>query len=181
MQPARSHRARGAIAVLGILLLAACDSGDGGSTPPTGPGPSILFTPDREAGANSVSMRSGAGSTASVLQLEIVATELLNVQAVSFVLLNPNDQMRFEGFEQGEFMGAAAQVAVGGGGNTLSFDILRIAPSAASGSGRIITLTFSALAAGSGRFDFIDPEAVDPFGIEIVGIAWVGGTVQVVR
>lgn len=172
-------------AALAVLVLAACNSGGGdgggGPTPPTAPGPAIVFTPDRSAGSNSISMRVGDGSTATVLQLEIFATEVLNVQLVEFVLLNPNSRLRFDGFTRGEFIGAGAQVIVGGGGNALSFEVLRVAPSAASGSGRILTLTFSAVAAGNGRFDFVDPVAEDPFGLEIPGIDWIGGAVQVIR
>ena len=164
-----------------MFLLAACGgstSNSGGS--PTAPGPSIVFTPDRVAGANSVSMRSGAGSTASVLQVEIVATEMLNVQSVEFVLTFPSDLLRFDGFARGDFIGAGAQVIPGGGGSALSFDILRTTPGAASGSGTIMTLTFTAAAGGAGRFDFLDPVAEDAFGLEISGIDWIGGAVRVV-
>ena len=167
------------LAALVVLALAAC-SGDGDGTPPTGPSRAIIFTPDRAAGGNSISMRAGAGSTPSVLQLEIFATEVVNLQAVEFVLLNPNDLLRFDGFERGELMGAGAQVIVGGGGNALAFDVIRIAPNAASGSGRILILTFSAIGEGRGRFDFVDPLAEDPFGLEIQGIDWIGGAVQVI-
>lgn len=178
-----SHRAhRAAVALLAILWLAACGGriSGGGGTPPTGPLPTIVFTPDRAAGSNSVTMRSGAGSTASVLQLEIFATEVLNVQAVDFVLLFPNELLRFDSFERGELIGAGAQVIVGGGGNALSFQLLRTAATAASGSGRILTITLTATGAGDGRLDFLDPVAEDPLGLEIAGIDWIGGTVRVV-
>ncbi len=163
----------------GALLLAACGGdGDGGS--PIAPGPSIFFTPDRAAGAGSISMRAGAGTTASVLQLEIVATDLLNVQAVDFVLVYPDPLLRFDNFERGDFLGAGAQVIVGGGVSARSFQILRTAPSAASGSGTIITLTFTAAGDGQGRFDFVDPVAEDLFGLDISGLDWIGGAVRVV-
>ncbi len=170
-----------AVAAAALLLLSACggDGGTGGGSP-TAPGPSIVFTPDRAAGDNSISLRAGAGSSGSVLRLEVFATEVLNVQAVEFVLLYPDARLRFDGFTRGDFLGASAQVITGGGSNTLSFDVLRIAPSAASGSGVILTLTFSAIASGSGSFSFIDPVAEDPFGLEIQGIDWIGGSVQVI-
>ncbi len=169
-----------ALVILAALLLAACGgSSDGGGTPPTAPGPSIAFTPDRAAGANSITMRAGAGSTASVLELEIFATEVLNVQSVEFSLLYPGNLLRFEGFTRGDFAGAGAQVLTGGGSGNLSFDVLRLG-GAASGSGIILTLTFSAAAGGSGSFNFLDPLAEDPFGLEIQGIDWIGGMVVVV-
>lgn len=127
-------------------------------------------------------MRAGPGSTADVLQLEIFATEVVGVQSLDFVLAVPNDLLRFENFTAGDFIGATAQVAVSGGGsNAVTFDVLRTAPSAATGSGVILTLRFAAIASGTGRFDFLSPEAEDAFGISIPGIDWIGGTVQVVR
>lgn len=180
MKPESRHRIVGALAVLGALLAACGGSGDGGGGGPTAPMPAIVFTPDRAAGANSVSMRAGAGSTASVLQLEIVATELPAFQAVDFTLLYPANLLRLDGFERGELIGAGAQVITGGGAGALTFQLLRTASSPASGSGRILTLTFTAVGGGAGRFDFSDPVAEDPFGLEIAGIDWIGGTVRVV-
>jgi hypothetical protein len=160
------------------LALAACGgASSGGGGGPTAPGPAIIFTPDRAAGANSISMHSGAGTSGSVLELEIVATDVLNVKAVDFVLAYPADRLRFDGFERGDFIGAGAQVIVTAGP---TFQILRTAPSAASGTGTIIKLTFTAVGAGQGRFDFLDPVAEDLFGLEIPGIDWIGGTVRVV-
>lgn len=180
MKPEGRHRILEAIVVLGALLAGCGGTSEGGGSPPTGPSPAIVFSPDRAAGANSVSLRSGAGSTASVLRLEVFATEVANVQAVDFVLLYPADLLRFDSFERGELMGAGAQVIVGGGVSALSFQVQRTAPSAASGSGSILILSFTAVAAGSGRFDFSEPVAEDPFGLEIPGIDWIGGAVRVV-
>ena len=169
------------IALLGLGLAACTGSDSGGGDSPTGPSPAIIFTPDRTAGANSIAMRAGAGSTDTVLQLEIFATQVTNLQALDFVLLVPNSLLRFDNFERGEFIGAGAQVLIAGGAsNAVTFQILRTAPSAATGSGRILTLTFTAVGAGSGRFDFMEPSAEDPFGLVIPGIDWIGGVVQVV-
>jgi len=62
----------------------------------------------------------------------------------------------------------------------VTFDILRTAPSAATGSGVILTLQFTAIANGTGRFDFQNPEAEDAFGLLITGIDWIGSTAQVI-
>ncbi len=50
-----------AITAAALLLLSACggDGGTGGGSP-TAPGPSIIFTPDRAATGNSISLRAGA-------------------------------------------------------------------------------------------------------------------------
>lgn len=170
------------LVLVAALGLAACTGSDsGGGSPPTGPSPAIIFSPDRSAGANSISMGAGAGSTDSVLELEIVATDVINLQAVDFVLLVPNSLLRLDDFVRGDFIGAGAQVLISGGNsNAVTFQILRTAPSAATGSGTILTLRFTAVGAGTGRFDFLDPEAEDPFGVVIPGIDWIGGAVQVV-
>lgn len=125
-------------------------------------------------------MRSGGGSQGAVLQLEIAANEMLNVQAVDFVLTFPANLLRYDGFTRGDFLGAGAQLIPGGGGSALSFDILRTAPSPASGSGVIITLNFTAVGAGTGRIDFVDPVAEDAFGLDVPGVDWIGSAVRVV-
>ncbi len=169
-----------AIAASSLLLAACSGDTDGGGSPPTAPEPAIVLTPDRAAGSPSISLRAGAASTSSVLQLEVVASGLLNVQAIDFVLLYPERILRYDGFTRGAFMGVTAQVITGTGASSQSFQILRTNPGPASGSGVILTLTFSAIAGGAGDFDFLDPVAEDPFGLEIQGIDWIGAAVQVI-
>ncbi len=81
--------------------------------------------------------------------------------------------------DPGECRSLGAARPRGGGSGNLSFDVLRLG-GAASGSGIILTLTLSAAAGGSGSFNFLDPLAEDPFGLEIQGIDWIGGMVVVV-
>ncbi|MEM7349324.1 MAG: cohesin domain-containing protein [Acidobacteriota bacterium] len=183
MRPATLSTSLRFVAVLGALLLAACSgSGDGGGSGPTSPSPMIVLTPDRAAGAGSIALRVGAGSTASVLQLEIVATEVPGIQAVDFLLLVPSGLLRFDSFTRGDLIGAGAQVIFGGAGSdTLSFQILRTVQATPPDSGLILTLTFTATAAGTGRFDFAGQLAEDLNGLTIPGIDWIGGTVQVVQ
>ncbi len=170
------------ISATSLMGLAGCDNGGGGGTStPTGPSPAIVVTPDRGGVVPYFGVRAGAGSTASILQLEIFATEVINVQAIDFNLALPNTLLRLDSFERGELIGAGAQVILqNGGSNAPSFQILRTAPSAITGSGVILTLTFTAVGAGSGRFGFIDPEAEDPFGLVIPNVQWIGAAAQVV-
>ena len=162
---------------LGIMACGGSSSGGGGGLP-TEPGPSVFFTPDRAATSPSISMR-GGGSTPAVLQLEIFATDMPNFQAVDFVLVYPVELLRYEGFERGELIGAGAQVITDAANSAVAFQVLRTAPSAASGTGIILSITFSAIGDGQGRFDFVDPVAEDPFGLDISGIDWIAGTVRV--
>ncbi len=164
------------------LILGGCQ-GDGSSTSggPTAPSPMIVFTPDRAAGSGSVAMRAGPGSTASVLELEIAATELVNVQTVDFVLAYPGALLRFDGFRPGSFLGADASLILEqASADSLTVTMTRIDPSGATGSGVVLTLVFTNAAGGDGRLDFVAPEAGDPFGLEIPGLDWIGGTVRVV-
>ncbi|MEM7584552.1 MAG: cohesin domain-containing protein [Acidobacteriota bacterium] len=164
--------------------LAGCDSGggSGGSTPPTAPSPAIIVTPDGGGSPPRFGIRSGSGSTSDLLQLEIFAAEIVQVQAIDFNLTVPNTLLRLDNFERGELIGAGAQVILQNGGSSApSFEILRTAPSGATGSGIVLTLTFAAIGAGNGRFDFIDPVAEDPLGLEIPNVDWIGAAVQVIR
>ncbi len=170
------------IAATSALSLTACEgsSSGGGGTPPTGPSPIIIVTPDSGGTTPSFGVRAGAGTTASILQLEIFATEVVNVQAVDFIFTLPNTLLRLDSFERGELIGAGAQVLVqNGGSNAPTFQILRNG-SAVTGTGVILTLNFSAIGAGNGRFDFVDPEAEDPLGLVIPNVNFIGAAVQVV-
>ncbi len=141
----------------------------------------IVFTPDRAAPAGSISMRAGAGTTASVLELEIAVADLVNVQTVDFVLAYPGDLLRLDGFRPGPFLGPGVSVILqqtGTGSTTVL--TTRADPSGATGSGVVLTLVFAATSSGDGRLDFVDPEAADPFGLEIPGVEWIGGSVRVV-
>ena len=167
--------------LLAALALWGCEGSSSTAGGPTAPSPMIVFIPDRAAGGGSVSMRAGGGSTASVLELEIVATDLVNVQTMDFVLAYPGDLLRFDGFRTGPFLGAGVSailepVAAG----SLNVLMTRLDPSGASGSGVVLTVILSAAGSGEGRLDFVAPEAADPFGLEISDVDWIGGAVRVV-
>ncbi len=176
------HRPRRATAALVLLLAAACNTGSSGpGDSPTGPLPAIILTPDPVVGGSTISMRAGVGSTASVLQLEIFATDIVNLQAADFTLLYPDQLFRYDGFQRGDFIGAGAQVITGTTGpGTVTFDLLRTTPAPATGSGPMLFVTFTAIGAGDGRFDFFEPFAEDQLGLEITGIDWAGAAVRVV-
>lgn len=160
---------------LGLLLL--LNGCDGGGDSPTEPQSGILFTPDSSAGSNSVILRK-VGGTSTTLELEIFATELNDVQSLLIGLTYPTDLLQFNGHVQGEFLNPSIPVVLTVF-DTVLITQTRLSPGGVSGSGRIGTLTFSALAEGTGRIDFFDPQALDPDGQEIAGVDWIGGGVQV--
>ena len=170
------------IALLPIsLLLVACggDDGSGGSSP-TGPGSAIIFTLDRAAGSPAISMQTISGSMPSVLQLEIVVIDLPSFQALNFELAYPIELLRYDGFERGAILGADGRVFAGAATSAVTFEIQRSTPGPVSGTGVLVTVTFSAVGEGQGRLDFVDPVAEDPSGLGIPGIDWIGGTVRVI-
>lgn len=172
--------------ILGGLLLAlvaGCDGGGGSSsgTGPTAPQPMILFTPDGSPTSPSISMRAGSGTTATVLALEIRATDVVDVRTVDFTLDYPGQLLQFTGFRQGSFLGTDASVVLAGASNgSFTVFITSAGSLGASGGGVIVIFEFQALASGSGRIDFVAPEAGDSSGLEIEEMSWIGGAVQII-
>ena len=176
---------RRAIAALLLVMLAGAGCGGSGSDAPsdnpTAPQPMILFTPARTPIGASISMRSGAATTATTLVLEILATDLVDVQTVDFTLTFPGNLLDFQGFRLGSYLGTDASVIIGQvSGSSFTALITRLAPGGSTGGGVIVSFEFDAVASGTGPLDFVEPEATDPFGQAIEGIDWIGGTLQVV-
>ncbi len=166
-----------AFAILGM----GCSSGGDTSGSPTEPLPALIFIPDRPAAGGSVSMRSGPGTTDTMLELEIVATGLVDVQTVDFVLSFPGSLLVFDAAAQGPFLGTGASLIVAGATTgSVTLLLTRTEPSGASGGGVILTVRLQAVAGGEGRLDFVSPEATDPAGLIIPDVDWIGGTVQIV-
>lgn len=162
-----------------LLTLACGGAGSGGGgNPPTGPGPMVVLTP--QAGpAPSVSLRRGAATLEDDLELEILATSLSNVQAMDFVLLFPNQLMSFQTAAAGPFLGSGTALnIVPQSPGALRLILTRTIAGSASGTGVVLSLRFRGLAPGSGAISFADREAVNPNGLPIAGINWLGGTVR---
>jgi Cohesin domain len=167
-----------------LLVLAAGCGGDGssGGGGPTAPQPMIVFTPDGAPGSPSISMRAGGGTTAAVLALDILATDAVDVLTADFTLTYPANLLQFTTFRRGTLLGADASVIVTDVANgSFTALITSAGGTGVSGTGVIVTFELQARASGSGRIDFVDPEAGNSFGLEIADIDWIGGTVQVVQ
>ena len=135
-------------------------------------------SPDRSAGSNSITLRS-AGSTRDTLELEIFASDVTNVHSVFITVVYPTNLLRFNNYQDGAFMASSIPVVITVFDNVVITQV-RIAPQGVSGSGTIGVLTFSAIAEGASRIDFLEPEALDPAGQVIPGVDWIGGQVQVI-
>jgi hypothetical protein len=170
----------------GLLILAACGGGGGGGggpTEPTPPPPGIVFTPQGSAGNNAISLASGAATTASTLVLEVRATQVTDLYGVAFDLTYPSAQLQFTRVTPGPLLGSGGNAqAVPSPAGTLIVGGTHLGNvPGATGSGVILTLEFSAVAAGTGSFAFSRNSALDSDGDAIAGVAWLAGSVTVTR
>lgn len=174
-------------AVLAVLLLAlACGGGGGGGgggpTDPPPPTAALTFTPGGTAGGNVVLLTRTGATGGSDLELAVEAREVTSLYGVAFDLGYPAQVLSFEGATQGSFLASGGvqvslQVAEETGNLIVGVTRLGQAPGA-SGSGTLVTLRFRAVGSGSGTLAFSRTQAVDPQGLPLDGIAFVGGTVQ---
>jgi cohesin domain-containing protein len=174
--------------VLLVLALAACGGGGGGGgptqppSPPPPPQPGITFTAQGTATANSLSLASGAGTTANTLILEVRATQVTDLYGVAFDLAYPNAVLQFVRATPGPLLANGSVQAVTSTPGTLVVGGTHLGNVAgANGSGLVMTLELSALAAGSGNFAFSRNTAFDSDGDPMAGIGWVAGSVTVTR
>ncbi len=168
------------------LGLAGCDaqSGGGGSggagATGTGPSTSLVFLADRSPLPGSVSMRLGPGSVDQTFELEIVVTELVDLFTIDFELAFPGALLRFESARQGEFLGSDASLVVQGQSvGSVLFLLTRLEPVGVTGTGVVLRVTFTVIAGGTGRLDFLRPEAEDTRGLPVAS-DWIGGEVRIV-
>ncbi len=169
---------------LAAALLAAC-GGSGGGGGPTAPPPVLpgfVFTPAGAAGADSLSLASGAATTATTLVLEVRATSVTDLYGVAFNLTYPSAQLQFVRATAGPLLGAGAVQATVSPAGTLIVGATHLGNvPGASGSGVVMTLEFSAGTAGTGSFAFTRNSALDSAGLPLAGITWVAGSVTLTR
>ena len=185
--PERLRTAFLAAALAAVLTAAGCGGGGGGGggggTPPTQPQPGITFNGSTVT-APAVRLARGAGSSGSVLEVEVRADQLPGIYGLAFDLTFPSNLLRFDAFAEGSFLSGGGtqtslQVAEAGAGR-LVVGHTRLGDAAAtSGSGLLMTLRFVAVGSGSGSFSFTANELFDAGGNPVGGTAWGGATVQV--
>lgn len=183
------HLGRGTWRICAAALLAsilACGGGGGGGGGPTQPpAQQITFTPASGGGGTRLSLAQGTASTASTLILELRAQQAGNLYGVAFDLTYPNAVLRYDRATEGTFLSA---------GSGTSFQVVETSPGrlvvgvsrlgasgGVGGNGLVLSLELSAIAAGTGTFAFQENLTYGPDGLGQNGVAWDGGTVQVVR
>jgi hypothetical protein len=169
------------------LLLTACGGGGGGSTPsepppPPPPAAGIVLTPQGPPGVNSLYLASGSATTTTTLVLELRANQVTDLYGVAFDLTYPATQLQFVRATAGPLLNNGAVQAVASSPGTLVVGGTHLgATPGANGSGVVMTLEFSAVAAGSGSFAFARNSALNSTGATISGLTWLAGSVTVTK
>jgi hypothetical protein len=141
-----------------------------------------VFTAQSAATANSVSLASGSGTTANTLILEVRATQVNDLYGVAFDLAYPSAVLQFVRATPGPMLANGSVQAVASTAGTLVVGGTHLGNVAgANGSGVVMTLEFSAVAAGTGSFAFSRNAAFDSDGDTMPGISWIAGSVTVTR
>jgi hypothetical protein len=183
----RGVRRGGLLVLLSALLLTACGgSGGGGGTGPTAPPPppvaGIVLTPQSAPGVNSIYLASGAATTVTTLVLEVRANQVTDLYGVAFDLTYPATQLQFVRATAGPLLNNGAVQAAASSPGTLIVGGTHLgATPGATGSGVVLTLEFSAVAAGSGSFAYAHNSAVSSTGGTIPGLTWLAGSVTVTK
>src|SRR5262249_34436368 len=138
--------------MLSVALLVACGGGGGGGGP-SGPQPSVQFTPSGSPGANRLSLQQSGGAPSS-LTLNLVAQALDGLYGVAFDLAYPASALRYASAAPGAALGGAGQtslqVAEAGAGHLIvGFSRLGNIGGVPNAAGVVLTLRFDAIAAGS--------------------------------
>ena len=168
---------------LACALVFAFGCGGGSNGGPTTPPASIVFTPSGTAGANSVALVSGSGSSGTTLILTVRVTQVTGVYGVAFDLVYPSAQLQFADATEGSFLSGTAtsfQFSETTAGRVV-VGISRLgAVAGVSGSGDLMTLRFTSRGvAGSGALSFQSHTAFNSTAKAISGVTWLGGSVTV--
>jgi hypothetical protein len=186
----RHRTAALALALLALVAIAlGCGGGGGGgggpTTPPTPtPVSAITFTPSGTGGANSLALTRVQSSQTSIT-LSLEATSVTDLYGIAFDLAYPSAALRFDAITEGSFLDQSGaidtslQVAENPPG-TLIVGLSRLGQVAGrSGTGSVLRLEFSRVAAGSGDLTFANNRAFNATGAVISGVQWSAGQVVV--
>jgi len=174
------------LAVLSLLTFACGGGGGGGPTSPTPtptPTAGIVFTPQGAPGSNTVFLAAGSATTATTLVLEVRASQVTDLYGVAFDLTYPSTVLTFSRATAGPLLGSSGSVqAVVSAPGTLVVGGSHLgAVPGATGSGVVLTLEFTATAAGQGSFTYTRNSAFNSAGQTPAGTSWLAGSVQVTR
>jgi len=162
------------VALVLALGLAACDGGGGSPTAPVAPAPRGVNFLAAQVGDGSIGLRGRVLGT--TLEVEVVAAGVEGLYGLNFELLFPANLLRYEDTGAGVF--PTLQSSEAGAGRVLVGATHFGAVAGLTGGGTVAVVRFTAVANGSGTFEFSGQEAFDGFG-DRISLNWVGGTVSV--
>jgi len=144
----------------------------------------ISYTAAGAAGSNSIAATRNAGSTTTVLKLDLGAVDVTDLYGVAVDVFYPSNLFELTSISEGTFLS----------GEQTAFQFLEVSPghlvfgltrlgqvSGVSGSGTLIALEFASRGiAGTGAFSLDETGAFSSNGAEIAGVTWLGGSATVV-
>jgi hypothetical protein len=118
--------------------------------------------------------------------VRVQANSVEDLYGVAFDLLFPVTLLEYQGTAEGTFLsaggaGTTMQVFQGAGGRLVAGATRLGAVGGVGGTGTILELEFTLLAAGTGELRFESQQGFDAAGTAISGLSWSGGTLRVVR
>lgn len=166
-----------------VGLVAACGGGGGGGNPVEPPTASLVFTPTQSQTANSLALVRSNGTDPNTLVLDLRGTGVSDLFGVAFDLTYPAS-LHYDGATEGTWLnggGAQTSLQVATGNNRLVVGLSRLGTlTGVSGDGTLLSLRFSAVAAGSGSIAFEAPNAYNSIS-NAYTVKWIGGSVAVTR
>ena len=172
------------LCLIGVLACGGGGGGGGGApAPPTNPTGPTSVALDSTAPPSGIFLQRGTGSAGTRLEVEVRAEEVSGVFGLAFDLVFPAQLLNFQGFGEGDFLGAdgaqtSLQVSDTGSGRLIVGATRLGRVGAMTGSGSIVTFVFQATAVGNGALSFQSNEAIGGVGEEVT-LTWTGGTVRV--
>lgn len=178
------------LALFWVFGISACGGGGGGGgsppppPPPMMPNAGITYTPGSAPAQESITLVQAAVTT-TTLTLEVRAVNVEDLYGISFDLSYPSGLLRLDASTEGSWLSADGTVQTSfltndSQAGTLVVGLSRLGNVAGrTGSGSLLTLTFSAVGTGNGAFGFSNNDFFDRDGVSVSGISWAGGSAQV--
>lgn len=173
-----------AVAVVAVAALAlACGGSSDSGGGPTQPQPGITFSEQGSPDANTVFMTDAPSAGTTTFTLEVRANQMDHVRGFAFDIEYPTNLLSFQEATPGGFLGGDNVVDLLTSERTpgtIVVGITRLGSNRAvvSGSGLVVTLTFSSVGFGSGPISFENEQAFREFS-SLTAADWLGGTVAV--
>lgn len=185
----RSHN-RVPVAVTVVALVAGIVAGCGGSGRKRPLRSECLdFQGSAPPAASKVVARHGSGSTCAAVQVELVLTDVADVQTVEFAVIYDPDVTQYEGLSlTGSVLrsgGATVNVLENEGQGKVTINLARLGSGIDfSGSGTLVRLIFSPVPGAPATISGMSFDSTLIFGSETppqekLGIQWIGGDFQV--